>query len=207
MKNCGGSCLMHGIAGETVSTNVYKSLEENYLQFLVRDKKYFKLLNQVFNLNKIKIKETFSILGNYKKVSNLNLDYLHMYNLCCGSIKNDTDRVRNNIEVADITSFTPYFNKSLEKYMLIELEGRFHQKISKITSRLAMDKIISDEVVWRKDDQGLRWDPKKYIHFHKTKTDQIITKYLHLNSNLSEVNAAYLRNLEVASLYALIEDC
>ncbi|KFL35123.1 MULTISPECIES: asparagine synthase-related protein [unclassified Sulfurospirillum] len=206
VKFNGGSCLMHGMAGETISINIYKSLEENYLQVLFRDSKYLKLLKQIFNLRKIKQKEVFSILKKYKNIKNINLDYLHMYNLCCGSVKHDTNRVRNNIEVSGISSFTPYFNKLLEKYMMLELEGRFHQKIPKIISRLAMDKIISDEVVWRKDDQGLRWDPKKYINFHKSKTDAIINKYLNIDSQRLEVNAKYIRNLEVASLYALIKD-
>jgi hypothetical protein len=73
-----------------------------------------------------------------------------------------------------------------------------------MTSRLAMDKIISDEVVWRKDDQGLRWDPKRYIKFHKSTTDKIIEKHFKEKmKELNEVNAKYLRYLEVASLYSL----
>ena len=208
VSNVGGTCLMNGIAGETVSLNIYKSLEESYLQSLYINKKYLKLLKQIFNLNKIKKKDIFSVLSKCNISLEYNISHLHMYHLCCGTIKGDTNRVRNNIEVSGIDSFTPYFNKALDKYMLMGMEERFKQKISKITSRLAMKDIISDEVVWRKDDQGLRWDPKKYIRFHKTKTDNLINKYFGdmKKVNLSDVNAKYIRYLEIASLYALITD-
>ncbi len=207
VKELGGNCLMHGIAGETVSLNIYRNLEEDYLKCLFRDKKFIKLFNQIVNLKKIKIKEFPSILLKSKDVSNYGVNYLHLYHLCCGGIRNDTNRVRNNIEVTGINSFTPYLDKSLEKYMLMEMENRFSYKITKMTSRLAMDKIISDEVVWRKDDQGLRWDPKRYIKFHKSTTDKIIEKHFKEKmKELNEVNAKYLRYLEVASLYSLFDE-
>lgn len=207
VKSEGGTCLMHGIAGETVSLNIYRGFEEFYLQSLFRDKKYIRLLNQVLKLKKInKIKDVLTAIFKYKNILNHDINYLHMYHLCCNTIKNDTSRVRNNIEVSGINSFTPYFNNSLDKYMLMEMEGRFNQKISKITSRLAMDKIIDNEVVWRNDDQGLRWDPKKYIKFHKATTDKIIEKYFKEKKNdFSDVNAKYIRHLEVASLYELMD--
>ena len=207
VKNVGGTCLMHGIAGETVSLSIYRGLEENYLQSLFRDRKYIKLLNQALNLKKInKIKDILSVIFKYKNILDYDINYLHMYHLCCDTVKNDTSRVRNNIEVSGINSFTPYFNKALDKYMIMEMEGRFNQKISKITSRLAMNKIIDDEVVWRNDDQGLRWDPKKYIRFHKSTTDAFLKKYFkEKKSNLGDVNARYLRHLEVAALYALMD--
>lgn len=208
VKDMGGTCLMNGIAGETVSLNIYKSLEESYLQSLYINRRYIKLFKQILNLKKIKRKDIFSVLSGYSYPTNHSVNYSHMYHLCCGTIKGDTNRVRNNIEVSGIDSFTPYFNKALDKYMLMEMDSRFNQKITKITSRLAMKDIISDEVVWRKDDQGLRWDPKKYIRFHKTETDNLIDKYFGNMKKVSllEVNAKYIRYLEIASLYALTTD-
>lgn len=120
----------------------------------------------------------------------------------------DFVRIRRNTRAGGILAASPFLDEKLEPFLLNDLEERFFRPVIKLPARKALEKVLSPEVAWRKDDQGLRWDPKKFFSANREAVEPLF-RHLpeHAPAPHAKINADYLRRLSAAAFIAAIESC
>lgn len=110
--------------------------------------------------------------------------------------------------VNNIHSRTPFLDTRLVKYMDVDEDIRFHSKFDKQFARDAMKEIMDESVVYREDNEGLRWrstvllkENKKQI-IHEIKSSKFLKTILS-EKTYNKLETLTFRKSVLLSLYSV----
>ncbi len=116
-----------------------------------------------------------------------------------GHVYDDARRIYRNCRAAGLQAVSPFYDESLLKYLFVDLVERHYRAPSKLLARKAMDGILDERVVWRKDNQGLRSRPKNYVKANFEALQQFVRESSYAGKAESRVNSKFLRQISVAA--------
>lgn len=117
-------------------------------------------------------------------------------------------RIRRNTRAAGVYAVSPFLDPILEPFLLNDVEERFFRPVTKLPARKAIEKVLDERVAWRKDDQGLRWSPKKYIRANRDELSSLLAAGgKHVPEKRGKIDANFLNRLSVLAFFQAVERC
>jgi len=199
MKEHGLKVILDGTGGDEVFGGYFNFYSKSVVDDLLVNKDYLNLGKFIWSCKKHShypyqelLKYTIQRINERSSIEEIPLIKYQIFDISHGHLPswlymNDQNSMSHSMEAR-----SPLLDYRLSKYVGLPTNQKFHKGYNKYLLRTAMPKTIPQEVAWRRDKQGFRWQPQSLLNDNEKEILNILNKSTYIKKHLS--NFSYKKN-------------